>query len=215
VGWGDLIMQLPNMDNFILLLAFVIPGFVTFHALRLFSVPNARENKDFILSYVTLSALNFALAGLLIPVANSDAYSMVLRVTAWGAFVFVIPYVTGILLGAFIQKNFVAWMFQSPLLRWTGLKPINHIPTAWDWKFGQANESFVLVTLTNGTEFTGLLDSRSFVSSNPAERDMFIQMLYDRDIDGNWLETTKSLYVAKDQIKTVEFWPATNEAQDD
>lgn len=130
-------MQLPSIDNLVLLLAFVIPGFVTYQAIRFFSVPVTRENKDFILAYVTLSALNFAIAGLLIPVANSNAFAMGWRVAAWAGYVFAIPFLTGIIIGALVQRNFLIWLFKSRAFRWIGIKPINHVPTAWDWKFGQ------------------------------------------------------------------------------
>lgn len=68
--------------------------------------------------------------------------------------------------------------------------------------------------LKDGTEFTGLLGPDSFISSNPNERDLYVQKLFERDDDGNWLETEKSLYVGKDEIRTVEFWPAIQDGRD-
>lgn len=151
---------------------------------------------------------------MIIPVANSSAFPMGWRVAAWASYVFAIPFLTGIIIGALVQRNFLIWLFKTRVLRWTGIKPINHVPTAWDWKFGQTAEQFVLIALKDGTEFTGLLGPDSFISSNPGERDLYVQKLFERDDDGNWLETEKSLYVSKDEIRTVEFWPAIQDGRD-
>lgn len=201
-------MQFPNLDNLTLLLTFIVPGFVTCQAIRLFSVPSRDGNNEYLATYITLSAINFVIGGLLIPVANSGAFNLFWRFAAWAAYVFLVPFVTGIVIGTMIQRNFLMWVSGKIPLRWLGVRPLSHIPTAWDWKFGSADEEFVLIVLTDGTRFAGLLGPDSFISSEPAERDLYVQKLFEPDLDGNWQPTEKSLYVAKDEIRTVEFWPA-------
>lgn len=98
-------MGLPTFSNLTLLFAFIIPGFVTYQGIRLFSVRIARENRDFVLVYVMLSALNLAIVGLLIPVVNSSSFGLLVRFLALGAYVFVIPLATGVILGTLIQKE--------------------------------------------------------------------------------------------------------------
>jgi len=206
-------LKLPALGDIGLLLAFIVPGFVTYQGVRLFSVRIARGNRDFILVYVTLSALNFAVASLLVPVIHAAGLDLSNQLLTLAGYVFVVPFVTGIVLGTLIQKDILIGLFRRRPFRWTGIKPVSHIPTAWDWKFGQTDEQFVLITLKDGTEFTGHLGSASFISSETSERDMFVQQLYERDDEGVWQPTEKSLYVSKDEIRTVEFWPAADFAE--
>ena len=53
------------------------------------------------------------------------------------------------------------------------------MPTAWDWKFGDTSAQWVLVTLNDDTKFAGYLGLRSFISSDPGERDIYIERIYD------------------------------------
>ncbi len=201
-------MQLPNIENLTLLLTFVVPGFVAYQGIKLFSVPNHGGGSDYLTAYVTLSALNFLVFGLLIPVANNSGFHVSVRFAAWGAYVFLGPFVIGIAIGTMIQRNFLFWMAEKAPFTWLKVRPLSHIPTAWDWKFGQTEQEFVLVVLKDGTEFSGLLGPDSFISTDPAERDIYIQKLFELDENGDWLATEKSLYVGKNEIRTMEFWPA-------
>ena len=69
-------------------------------------------------------------------------------------------------------------------------------------------EQWVLVTLKDGTRFAGFCGSDSFMSSDPSERDIYIQQVYDVDDDNNWSSSAeKALLIIADEIQTIEFWP--------
>lgn len=125
------------------------------------------------------------------------------KALAWFALTFVGPAVLGLLLGVNIQKD----LFRRVLQR-CGLNPVHVIPTAWDWKFGVMKEQWVLVTLKDGTRFAGFCGNDSFMSSDPAERDIYIQWIYDIDDNNNWSQRGENgVLIAAGEISTIEFWP--------
>ena len=79
------------------------------------------------------------------------------------------------------------------------------MPTQW-----------VLVTLKDGTRFAGYCGPESFMSSDPTERDMYIEQIYDLDSDDNWVNVgKKEVLIASGEIQTIEFWPYTEQENPD
>ena len=61
-----------------------------------------------------------------------------------------------------------------------GFKPeatVQLSETSWDWKFGGINsqKQWILVTLKVGSTFAGYYGKHSFTSSDPTNRDIYIQ----------------------------------------
>ena len=62
---------------------------------------------------------------------------------------------------------------------------------------------WVLVTLKDGTRFAGYCGPDSFMSSDPAERDLYIQWVYDLDDEDGWRSRGETgLLIAGGEINT-------------
>ena len=82
------------------------------------------------------------------------------------------------------------------------------MPTAWDWKFSSMDSQWVLVTLKDDTRFAGYCGPDSFMSSDPIERDIYVQLVYDIDDENNWIPRgDNGVLITSGQVKTIEFWP--------
>ena len=69
-------------------------------------------------------------------------------------------------------------------------------------------QQWVLVTLKDGTRFAGFCGEESFMSSDPGERDIYIQWTYDIDDHNNWSSRGESgVLIAAGEVQTTEFWP--------
>ena len=67
---------------------------------------------------------------------------------------------------------------------------------------------WVLVTLKDGTRFAGFCGSESFMSSDPTERDIYIQRIYDIDDENKWSPRgDNGVLIAAGEVQTIEFWP--------
>ena len=201
---------LQFFDYLYLALTFLVPGLIVLFVRSQFVTRrNMARPADF-LPYLTVSIFYYACVYVVVyPFAHFDAFIAWMhepgsKVLAWFVLIFLGPALLGGVLGINVQKD---W-FRGFLQRF-GLNTIHALPAAWDWKFSKAGYSYVLVTLKDGTRFAGLLGSDSFISSDPAERDIYIQWTYDIDRDNNnkWIPRDgNGVLIAAGEIRTVEFW---------
>lgn len=178
------------------ILAYLIPGFIALYVRSQFVTTPHLQNNERLLSYVTISVIYNALVIRYFPGAIADS---------WFVPVFIVgPIIVGVLLGVNTQKDFV-----RGLLGKVKLSTIHPIPTAWDWKFTSiTGEQWVLVNLKNGDVIRGLLGSDSFASSDPIDRDLYIQWIYGTDEEGKWIPLgNRGILITADEISTIEFWP--------
>lgn len=198
--------KLLSLNNLYLILVFIVPGFIALSVRSQFITGRILSNsKDAILSYLTVTVIYSALV---LPFVDPESIEK--SRLAWFALVFIGPIFLGLLLGINIQKDLV-----RRFLNRFGLYPAHAIPTAWDWKFNAMAEQWVLVTLKDGTHFAGFYGAQSFVSSNPDERDMFIQWIYDIAEDGTWMppKSERGVLIAAGEIRTIEFWPYNSQEE--
>ncbi len=194
-------MNLP--DSLYLVLGFFVPGFVVLVVRSQFLTGRNTSNWDTGLSYLTVSLIYYAL---ILPFLRFDQPTAEISLgqsLVWFTIVLVAPALLGALSGIIAQKDLLRrW------LRRYGLNPLHAIDTAWDWKFLGLEEQWVLVTLKDGTRFAGFCGSESFISSDPAERDIYIQAIYDVGTDDTWTPRGENgVLIGANQIRTIEFWP--------
>lgn len=94
------------------------------------------------------------------------------------------------------------------------LDPIHQTPSAWDWTFSDLNEQYVLVKLNNGTMFGGFLGADSFISSDPDERDLYIEEIFETDDNDKWIANGHGVYLTGREISSIEFLPSTIDEED-
>lgn len=184
------------------ILPLLIPGFIALWVRSQFVLGiNPTLDRNSVVTYMAISSIYDTLVVRFIDpkwIANSSLFFLVIFVVG--------PAIVGLFLGVNVQKNLV-----RGVLGRLGLHTLHALPTAWDWRFNRAvSEQWVLVTLKNGVQFSGLFGLESFAASSPNERDLYIQWLYDIDKEGNWFpvdERGKGLLISANEISTVEFWP--------
>lgn len=88
------------------------------------------------------------------------------------------PIIAGLLFGVAIQKR---WFYRLARegLYWLSMKkfylnPVHGIPAAWDWIFGGTGTQWITVYLDDGSKIVALYDAKSFVSTDPNERDIYV-----------------------------------------
>jgi len=109
--------------------------------------------------------------------------------------------VTSFVVGAIIQKRFVGWL--GAKIR---LNTIDPTDTAWDWLFAKRDVSQMIITLKDDSEICGWYAEQSFTSSDPNDRDIYIQYTYKKDENGVYQTDpdSKGIYIPKDSIKYIE-----------
>ena len=195
--------DLKSLDNIYLLLGFLAPGLIILFIRSQFTTGRIPSQAEASLAYLAISVIYYAIALPLIEAIQSAHLMGYAKAAAWFGLVFVGPAIAGVILGIDVQRGYFFRFLQR-----LGLHPVHAIPTAWDWKFGQRTGQWVLVTLKNGTQFAGLCDGDSFISSDSKERDIYIGKIYDIGDDNVWTPSeNRSLFIASGEISTIEFWP--------
>ena len=199
--------DLTSLENLYLILGLLVPGLVVLFVRSQFVTGRRPPHAEELLSYLTISAVYYALVLPFVDFVLSVHEPGYFKVLAWFTLIFVGPATLGLLLGINIQKDVL-----RRGLQWCGLNPVHVMPTAWDWKFGGMTNQWVLVTLKDGTRFAGFCGQESFISSDPTERDIYIQWIYDIDEQDNWSSRgEKGVLLVGGEIQSIEFWPYTLE----
>jgi len=195
------VQDLSSLDDFYRILGFLVLGLVVLFVRSQFVTGRRPPHSAAVLSYLTISVIYYALALPLLHLALSTSGTWQSPL-AWFSLIFVGPAGLGLLLGLNVQKNWLRRVLQ----RWH-LSVVHPIPTAWDWKFGRSGYEWVLVTLKDGTRFGGFCGPESFMSSDPNERDLYIQWVYEIDGEGQWSASDeRGLFIAAGEVRTIEFW---------
>ena len=203
--------DLKSLDNLYLILGFLVPGLIVLFVRSQFVTGRSPPHSAALLSYLTVSVIYYALALPFVDLVLSIQKLDYGKALAWFALIFVGPAALGLLLGINVQKN----LFRHVLQR-CRLNPVHVMPTAWDWKFGGMTNQWVLVTLKDGTRFAGFCGPESFMSSDPTERDIYIQWIYDINGENKWSPRGENgVLIAAGEVQTVEFWPNTSQENGD
>lgn len=199
-------MTIDTFQALYLTLAFLVPGFIAQSAMGMFVTQRPEESRATLLRFLTLSCLNYApwspLVYLIFKLEFFGGHPL-LTSCSWFLIVFASPILLGTFLGHLSQREWV-----RRLLIRVGLRPIHSVPTAWDLKFQQQQPRWVLVTLKDGAQVAGWFGDQSFASSEPVERDLYVEKLYNVHLDRPWEPVVggDGLLIRGDEIRHVEFW---------
>jgi hypothetical protein len=193
---------LVKIDAIYVALVFIVPEYIFLSFRNQFVAGQGKIGKDQILSYLTLSGVNFILCGWIIYAAYQYNASVPIKVVSWILVTFIIPALAGIASGATNQRD-----GYRKIYKFFGLEPIHTVPTAWDYKFSKSPGEWVLVKLKDGTQFAGWWAGQSFASDDRTERDLLIEQVFEVPDGGPWIPTSKSLLIIAGEIQTIEFTP--------
>jgi hypothetical protein len=193
-------VELPKADELSSLATLLVPG-VIIVAVRTRAIKGSMPDlKDQVLAYAILSVLYTAC----IAPAFHDHSGISLSPFAWGLFYNLLtPLLIGIILSFWHQ-----YRINYKLADAIGLRLFSHIPTAWDYTFETvAANSFVLVRLKDDTEIAGRLGNRSFISSDPKERDILIESVWDAtSVPWTEADPPRSVLVCPGDIRSIEIF---------
>ncbi len=195
--------ELLTPEKLGLFLMFAVPGIIALYFRGQFLTGRLPPLGEGIIAYVILSLIYQALCYPLTKNLFDSTPITGWRWLVWFTFIFVFPAVIGIFLGLNIRRGWLRWLVNK-----CGFSTIHPVNSAWDWRFGQCEECWVIVVLKDGTKWHGYLGVNSFMSSDSGERDLFIESVYLSDKEGEpWSSRSSSVWIAHGEIQTLEFIP--------
>jgi Family of unknown function (DUF6338) len=196
--------DMKDLANVQLVIAFVVPGLIISYVRARFISGRMDKLTDAVLGYLSLTVVYYGLA---LPFIDYilDQPSGWIKNFYWWILIAVGPAVFGMLLGVGAQRGWIRWIAHK-----LGMRPVHSTPNSWDWRFGSCTgQQFIMVTMTDGATAAGVFGSRSFASSDPTERDIYIEELWDVPDDGGaWTPqaSRKGVLIPAKEIRFVNFW---------
>ena len=196
-------MVLNSLDAVFYTCIFLVPGYIIKSVIDALIPPAKQKDAKYFFSCLLYSVVNcvvWSWAYVLIGnyyKGHPVRYWLVMSIaTIIGASLI------GLLLGVIKQKGIIECIFSK-----RDINKIHPVPTAWDYYFSKQEESWIIVTLKNGKCIYGLFSENSFASSDPDERDIYIEKTYTLGENMEWIEDDKSngILISKDDIETIEF----------
>lgn len=194
--------NLLQPQNLAFFLIFGVPGVIALYFRAQFLTGKPAASSEGIIAYITISMVYLAL---LFPLFGMSAFARAANWhwAFWFSLLFVGPALLGILLGLNIRKG-----WSKALIKFAGISTIHPIDSAWDWRFANCDECWIIVALKDGAKWAGYLGADSFMSSDRAERDIYIQHVYAMTDDGTpWRSLGTSVWIAHGEIQSMEFLP--------
>ena len=200
-------LDLTDPQSLEMVLALIVPGLIITYFRAQFLTGRMQKHTDAVLSYFTLSAIYGAIALPTVGWLRQGEVTDTMNLVIWFSLIFLGPTVFGVVLGVLSKIGIIRGLMHK-----FGINPVHAMPTAWDWKFGNIKRQWVILTLKNDIKFAGYCGRKSFMSSEPSERDIYIEKIYDLDEDNCWIDGgEKSLWIAYGEIRSIEVFPVSGE----
>lgn len=197
-----------SAEGVYLVLGVLVPGLVATYFRTQFLTGRSPPHSDALLNYLVLSATYYAIALPAVDYVLTFEEPGYAKTLVWFALIIVGPAIFGTALGIAAQIG-----IGRRLLNRIGLRPIHAMPTAWDWKFSGMSEHWVMAVLKDDTKWAGYCGENSFMSSIPAERDLYIEAVYTVDAEAKWHPKGSSVLISAGEVRTIEFWPCNREGE--
>lgn len=200
-------MTIDSFDIVFYTAIFVLPGFLINSIIDILNPTQKKSEGVLLLKSILYSIIHCAVW--------SWAYKLIFKLEEdlpywyWViliGFTLIAATIFAVLIGIIKQKQLV----RNVLLALKIYCP-HSIPNSWDYAFARMEGIWVIVTLTDDSVIYGDFSTKSFASSDPEERDLFIEKTYIPNEKGEWIAADKNegIYIHRDQIKTIEFLRGT------
>jgi hypothetical protein len=198
---GDL-DNLGDPEKIPALLALLAPGFIILWVRSRVTEGPMLEFSQQLFQFALVSGAYYGFAGPIFQVP----WGPTLPPWAWN----ILSYFALPLLLAYAVGRFTKAGLEYRVTEWLGIRFLNRIPTAWDYRFASVDEAtFVLATLKNDTKIAGRFAFGSYAASAKDGSDLYIAELWDLpEAEGDdWspVNPPRGVLISSDEIRYVEF----------
>lgn len=193
--------EIKTLEQLSLVSAFIVPGLVAMFVRCQFLTGRIDTSKDSLLGFFTISLIWAGITSPVLSWLGDIALPLHLRMLAWLGWAVVGPAALGVFLGVSASRS---WFRRA--MQWCGLRTVDGMPTAWDWKFGRSGTWWLVVTMKDGSKVAGFCGEASFVSSDPRERDIYMEQVWRVDENDRWTRHGEwGVLIPHGEIRCIEF----------
>ncbi|AJY18802.1 DUF6338 family protein [Burkholderia multivorans] len=192
-------MDITAPDKLLLVVLFVIPGFVAMKTYAILTSGPRLDASKAIIDAVAFSRCNYAVFALPIYAMYRGAWATLHAVAyalVWGCILLVGPVLCALGVFALRRSKWLARWLPHPVDR------------AWDYVFGQREPFYLIITLTSGKRIGATYGPNSFASSYPADPEIYVEEAWDVDDAEGFIRRhvqTRGLLISGSIIESIEF----------
>jgi len=197
---------IKSIETIYLALMFAAPGLIIVYFRSRFITGRRPKTSEYVLEYIAISTAYLALSVPFVEFFIEARTTNWIRIALWLLLLGVVPACVGIVLGTGTQRGWWRFLFGK-----LGLSLVSPYPTGWDWIFSRLRQpAFLLITLEDGSQVAGYFGWDSLASSDPSERDLYLEEIYDLNKRGQWKarKEKQGILISGKNIKHVEIWRA-------
>ncbi len=205
-------LPIENINYWLCILLFIIPGTIIFSIRSLFIPIYDRNGAANIFRFIMYSSWNLLITFLLIyffapNILMQKTFNLVDNFKVFILYIFILPIVEGIIWSYINTKRFNKDVVR-PLFNSMKLNIINPAPTAWDSLFYNDSEKIVEIIFNDNTSIIGFLGVNSFVSSENHTRDIYLEKILERNEDNTYkiLDNCEGILVNEEKIKYIKLF---------
>lgn len=203
---------LANINYWLCLLFFIVPGMIIFSIRSLFMPVYDRNGASNVFRFLMYSSWNLLLALPLIAyfrpdIFELDSFNIFENIGLVILYLFVLPILEG-LVWSYINTKKINCSFVRPFFeKVLHLNIINPAPTAWDSLFYDDKERIIEVVFNDNESIFGFWGVNSYVSSENDTRDLYLEYTLKKNEDGTFdkIEDNEGLLINETKIKQMIF----------
>lgn len=212
---GPLISSINSGQFFYFVFVFFLPGTIIWYFRSHFVIGRPEKFSEHLLIFIVFSSIYALLLGLPLTWLLAKIENPWLNYLIWFVYIVVLPMVVGVLVGVSTQRRGLTRLFLA--LR---LPAKTKFISGWEWLFGQLERPvYLLITFKDGSKIYGYFGEKSLASSDPSERDIFLEEVWDFDAESQrWkpLAEQRGILIMSAEVRHIEVWnfPATQRPSD-
>ena len=191
--------DLLDVNNLGIFLILIFPGFISYKIWTLINPSLNLKISEIIYEIACYSISNLIFLLYFVIQLSKPEICDILFYLYWIIILFLGPILWPILLSKILNNKHIKKHI------------LNITPNSWDYFFKMRNPCFILIHLKNEKLIGGLYAGKSFASSYPQPKDIYLREVWKIDPSGKFLNkinNSKGLYISYDQIAYVEFFEA-------
>lgn len=193
-------MDIWEVNKLALVIAFVIPGFLSLKTYALFGLQAPRDSTQQLIDAIAYSSINYAL--LLWPILEVEAANWIHTYPSsyFGFYAFVI--LVAPVMWALIWRGFRSTQILQRFLPHPTDKP-------WDYVFRKRLPYWIIATLKDGRQVAGRFGSESFATAAPSSEQLYLEEAWVLNDVGGFERPridTAGILVLGSEVATVELF---------
>ncbi|RKZ66562.1 MAG: hypothetical protein DRQ44_06535 [Gammaproteobacteria bacterium] len=193
-------MNIWEIDKVFLFLVMVLPGFISLNVYDLLIASEKRDFSKSIVEAICFSVLNFVVLSLLLIHISSNNFVGEHPIQYWLSMIFIFIVMPAIWPFIYIKITKLK-IFKRHIL--------SPYKQPWDYVFSKKESLWVVLHLQNGNKIRGKYGKKSFTSSYPSERQIYLEELWKADDKGGFkskVPRTEGVLVSQDEIVRIELY---------